>query len=52
MSLLITNGRVITASDDYVDEEAGQRVSAARVLERTEKFAGPGKLLWRKAGVL
>jgi SAM-dependent methyltransferase len=33
------------ASDDYVDEEAGQRVSAARVLERTERYAGPGKLL-------
>lgn len=33
------------ASDDYVDEEAGQRVSAARVLERTERYAGPDKLL-------
>ncbi len=33
------------ASDDYVEEEAGQRVSAARVLERTERYAGPGKLL-------
>jgi SAM-dependent methyltransferase len=33
------------ASDDYVDEEAGQRVSAARVLERTERYVKPGKLL-------
>lgn len=33
------------ASNDYVEEEAGQRVSAARVLELTERYAGPGKLL-------
>jgi len=33
------------ASDDYVEEEAGQRVSAARVLERTERYAGPGPML-------
>lgn len=33
------------ASDDYVDEEAGQRRSAARVLQRTERYAGPGPLL-------
>jgi SAM-dependent methyltransferase len=33
------------ASEDYVDEEAGQRVSAQRVLERIERHAGPGKLL-------
>jgi SAM-dependent methyltransferase len=33
------------ASDDYVDEETGQRASARRVLERIERFAGPGRLL-------
>ena len=33
------------ASDDYVDEEAGQRESARRVLERIERFAQPGPLL-------
>jgi SAM-dependent methyltransferase len=32
-------------SDDYVGEEAGQRASARRVLERAERFAGPGRLL-------
>ena len=32
-------------SDDYVEEEAGQRTSARRVLERVERFAGPGRLL-------
>ena len=33
------------ASDDYVDEEAGQRESARRVLSRIERYAGPGRLL-------
>ena len=33
------------ASDDYVEEEAGQRASARRVLSRIERYVGPGKLL-------
>lgn len=33
------------ASDDYVDEEAGQRESARRVLDRVERFIRPGPLL-------
>jgi SAM-dependent methyltransferase len=33
------------ASDDYVEEEAGQRASFRRVLERIERFAEPGALL-------
>lgn len=32
-------------SGDYLDEEAGQRASARRVLERVERFGGPGPLL-------
>ncbi len=33
------------ASDDYVEEEAGQRASFARVLERIERFAARGAIL-------
>ncbi len=33
------------ASDDYVDEEAGQLESAKRVLERVERFTRPGPIL-------
>jgi SAM-dependent methyltransferase len=33
------------ASDDYVEEEAGQRASARRVLRRIERFTAPGRLL-------
>jgi SAM-dependent methyltransferase len=33
------------ASDDYVDEEAGQRESARQVLDRIERFVPPGRLL-------
>jgi SAM-dependent methyltransferase len=33
------------ASDDYVDEEPGQRESARRVLERIERYVRPGRLL-------
>jgi SAM-dependent methyltransferase len=33
------------ASNDYVDEEPGQRAAARRVLERVERYAGPGRLL-------
>lgn len=33
------------ASDDYVDEEAGQRESARRVLARVERYAERGPLL-------
>lgn len=33
------------ASDDYVEEEAGQRASAAMLLEKVERYAGPGRLL-------
>lgn len=33
------------ASDDYVDEEAGQRESSRRVLAKLERFAGPGRML-------
>jgi SAM-dependent methyltransferase len=33
------------ASDDYVEEEAGQRATARETLERIERFASPGKLL-------
>jgi SAM-dependent methyltransferase len=33
------------ASDDYVEEEAGQRASFGRVLERIERFANRGALL-------
>jgi SAM-dependent methyltransferase len=35
----------VAASDDYVEEEAGQRESARRVLVRVERFARPGRLL-------
>jgi SAM-dependent methyltransferase len=33
------------ASEDYVDEEAGQRETARRILERVEQFEAPGRLL-------
>jgi SAM-dependent methyltransferase len=33
------------ASNDYVDEEPGQRAAARRVLGRVERYAGPGRLL-------
>ena len=33
------------ASDDYVEEEAGQRATARIALERIERFAAPGTLL-------
>ena len=33
------------ASDDYVEEEAGQRESARRVLRQVERYAEPGPLL-------
>lgn len=33
------------ASDDYVEEEAGQRVTAREALERIERCVSPGKLL-------
>ncbi len=33
------------ASDDYVDEQAGQLESAKRVLERVERFTRPGPIL-------
>jgi SAM-dependent methyltransferase len=33
------------ASDDYVDEEPGQRESARRVLGRIERYVAPGRLL-------
>jgi len=35
----------VAASDDYVDEETGQRASFRRVLEQTEVFTSPGPLL-------
>ena len=33
------------ASDDYVEEEAGQRATASVALDRIERYAGPGRLL-------
>jgi SAM-dependent methyltransferase len=33
------------ASNDYVDEEPGQRAAARRVLARVERYAGPGRLV-------
>ena len=33
------------ASHDYVDEEAGQRETARRALERIERFASPGHIV-------
>jgi SAM-dependent methyltransferase len=33
------------ASDDYVEEEAGQRATAREALDRIERFTGPGRLL-------
>ncbi len=33
------------ASDDYVDEAAGQRETARRILERVERFRPPGRVL-------
>ena len=33
------------ASEDYVDEEAGQRETARRILERVEAHVAPGRLL-------
>jgi SAM-dependent methyltransferase len=33
------------ASDDYVEEETGQRESARRMLAKVERHAGPGRLL-------
>jgi SAM-dependent methyltransferase len=33
------------ASEDYVEEEAGQRATARVALERIERFAGPGAIL-------
>jgi SAM-dependent methyltransferase len=35
----------VAASDDYVEEEVGQRASFRRVLERVERYATPGPLL-------
>jgi SAM-dependent methyltransferase len=35
----------VAASDDYVEEEEGQRASFRRVLERIERFTTPGPLL-------
>src|SRR4051794_23725727 len=33
------------ASEDYVDEEAGQRETARRILDRVERHTGRGRLL-------
>src|SRR3954451_10767476 len=33
------------ASDDYVEEEAGQRATAREALERIERFVAPGHLV-------
>lgn len=33
------------ASGDYIEEEAGQRATAERILKRVERHAGPGQLV-------
>ena len=33
------------ASEDYIDEEAGQRATARATLERIERWVSPGRLL-------
>ena len=43
---LLSHAYTEAASDDYIEEEAGQRATARRALERIERYApGRGKLL-------
>jgi SAM-dependent methyltransferase len=42
---LLTDAYEETASDDYIEEEAGQRTTARRVLERIELHRDGGRLL-------